>query len=619
MSTWWNRFLEIDLSKNEINTFEVEESWLKDFIGGSGLAARLFLSRVLPDVDPLGPENELYVMTGPLAGTGFPGSSRLAVCARSPLTKIWGEGTVGGDIAPEVKRSGFDGFVIKGVADRPSMLIIEDGKARIEDASALWGKDTYDSIDALNAQFGKPKRARSLVIGPAGENSVPIAAICNDKGDFVGRTGMGAVMGSKRLKAIVVRGSQRPTLARQEGAKEWLRDLNKRVKSHMTAQSLNEMGTDVNMDLGMMTGDVPIKNWTVGEDYDLSANLGGPAMIDSHFVKAKACRSCPIACKRVCKVTEGPFAMEEGPGPEYETCCTFGTLLGNSDLAGVCKANELCNRLGLDTISCGATIAWAMHCHEEGLLSAEALNGISLKWGNIEGAIELVDKIARREGIGDVLAEGVRTASERLGVGADFTTDVKGLEAPAHDPRCLHGMGLAYTTSPRGACHLQHKVLYVEAGMTAYPEVGLESDYIGQTSDGKAKMVLLCENLGVPMNAAVICKFVLGTLSAQDFADMLERATGFGFDIDKLMTCGARIWLIKRALNCMMGMRRKDDRLPKLMLAPTTEGGAEGSVPEIDRMLDEYYEMRGLDPDGLPTRETLEKIGLADVADRLYG
>ncbi len=618
MNTWWNRFLEVNLTTREIGSFAVDESWLRDFIGGSGLAARLFFSRVSPDVDPLGPENELYVMTGPLAGTGFPGSSRLAVCARSPLTNIWGEGTVGGDIAPEIKRSGFDGVVIKGMADRPTMLVIDEGEARLEDANTLWARETYDAIDALNADFGKPKRARSLVIGPAGENKVPFAAICNDKGDFVGRTGMGAVMGSKRLKAIVVRGSKRRPLARERGAKEWVRELNKRIREDVRAQGLNEMGTDINMDLGMMLGRVPVKNWTVGEDYDLSSNLGGPVMADSFLVKAKACKSCPIACKRVCRVEKGPFAMEEGPGPEYETCCTFGTMIGNPDLAGVCKANERCNRLGLDTISCGATIAWAMHCHEEGLLSTEALDGIALKWGNIEGAIELIEKIARRDGIGDVLAEGSRTAAQRLGVGEQITAEVKGLEMPAHDPRCLHGMGLAYAMSTRGACHQQHKVLFVEAGMSAYPEVGMEDDYEGQTSEGKAKMVLLCENFGVPMNAALICEFVLNCIGAGDFVEMLDRATGFGYDIDKLMTCGGRIWLLKRALNCLMGVRRKDDRLPKLLLTPTAEGGAAGSVPDIDRMIDEYYEIRGLNTEGLPTRETLEKAGLIEVVGRLY-
>jgi len=237
----------------------------------------------------------------------------------------------------------------------------------------------------------------------------------------------------------------------------------------------------------------------------------------------------------------------------------------------------------------------------------------------MEAALALVERIGAREGIGDTLALGSRAAAAQLGVGEDKTTHVKGLEAPMHDPRGLHGMGLAYAMSTRGACHLQHKVLYVEAGMSSYPEIGLEENYEGQTSDGKAQMVLLCENFGVPMNAAVICKFVLGTLQADDLAEMLDRCTGFGYDIESLLACGARIWLLKRSLNCLMGVTRADDTLPAPLLTPTTEGGAEGSVPEIERMVEEYYTLRGLDPEGRPTRETLERAGLAEVASRLHG
>ncbi|NOZ88010.1 MAG: aldehyde ferredoxin oxidoreductase family protein [Deltaproteobacteria bacterium] len=617
MGTWWNRFLEVDLSNRTMNTFSLDQETLYLFIGGSGLGARLFWDRQDPQVDPFSVESEIYMLTGPLAGTGFPGSSRLAVCARSPLTGIWGESTVGGNVAPELKRTGYDGIIVKGKADAPVVLIIDEQGPRLESAANLWGKETYDVIDEIKSRSGDGRPYRVLAIGPAGEKLVKFACLCNDKGDFAGRTGMGAVMGSKNLKAVVLRGNNKPLLARSEGAREWTRELNKKVRENMTAQSLHEMGTDANMDLGMMTGDVPVENWTKGEAFDLSSSLGGPALADEFLVRAGACESCPIACKRICKVDSGPYAMEKGPGPEYETCATFGTMIGNGNLAGVCKVNERCNRLGMDTISCGSVVAWFFHMAEKGLLSGQELGGVSAAFGNLDAAIELVELIGRREGIGDVLAEGSRKAAEILGKGEDLTVEVKGLEAPMHDPRTMHGMGLAYAMSTRGACHLQHMVLYVEAGMSTYPEAGLAENYEGQTSDGKAEMVYICENLGVPMNSALICKFVFGTLSAGDLAEMLDRATGFGYDIDRLMQCGERIWLLKRSLNCLMGVERKDDRLPKAILTPLAEGGAEGSVPDIDRMIDEYYDIRGLRDDGRPKEKTLRNAGLDFVAQRL--
>jgi aldehyde:ferredoxin oxidoreductase len=289
-------------------------------------------------------------------------------------------------------------------------------------------------------------------------------------------------------------------------------------------------------------------------------------------------------------------------------------MLGNSNLAAVCRANDRCNRLGLDTISCGSTVAWAMHCYEQGLLSADDLDGLELSWGAVDGALALVEKIALREGVGDVLAMGSREAARRLGVGADLAVHVKGLEAPMHDPRGFHGLGLAYAVSNRGACHLQHTAVYVELGMSSYPEIGLEEDYAGPSSDGKARMVHICENLGAVVNSALICMLVFGTLAPADLARMLDAATGFGQDVNALLACGERIWLLKRVLNCRMGVRREDDWLPRALLTPTREGGAAGSVPEIERMMAEYYAVRGLDRQGVPARETLERVGLGWAA-----
>jgi aldehyde:ferredoxin oxidoreductase len=611
--------LEIDLRTGKKEKISIEEEERRKFLGGSGLAARIFFDSFDPKVDPLAPGNPLIVMTGPVVGTQFPGTSRFAVCGKSPLTGIWGEGTCGGNFGPELKFAGMDGIIFKGASPSPVYLVIEDDQIEIRDAKDLWGMDNYSVTDFLKERHGKEKRPKILSVGPAGENLVKFATICNDKGDFIGRTGMGALMGSKKLKAVVVKGTKKVEISFPEEYATLRKSLIVKSRDAVLAQSFRSMGTDAGMDLGMMTGDVPIKNWMIGEDFQLSANLGGPSLTEKYLAKSHACSFCPVACKRIVKVEDGPFKTEEGPGPEYETCCTFGTLIMNGNLAGVIKANEWCNRYGVDTISCGATIAFAMEAFEKGLINKNDTDGIDLTWGNISGAIELLHKIAKKEGIGALLSEGSREAAKRLGKGADeFTVEVKGLEAPMHDPRGFHGMGLAYMTSIRGACHLMHLALGVEQGITTYSEAGFQDNYTGQTSEEKAEVIKLCEDLGLPCNSLVICEFVAWTLSANDLAAMVRVTTGFDFTLKDLLACGERTWLLKRGLGNMMGVRSRDDRLPKRILTPLKEGAAAGSIPDVEKLLREYYEIRGLDEGGRPKKEVLIKAGLEVLAKRLH-
>jgi len=425
------KILEINLSNGKIETKSIKEEDQRKFLGGSGLAAKIFFDFFDTKVDPLSPENPLIVMTGPVVGTQFPGTSRFAVCGKSPLTGIWGEGTCGGNFGPELKFAGIDGIVFKGASPAPIYLSIEDDRVELRDASDLWGMDNYSVTDFLKERHGKEKGPKVLSIGPAGENLVKFAAICNDKGDFIGRVGMGALMGSKKLKALVVKGTKKVEVSHPEEYAALRKSLIVKSRDAMPAQSLRSMGSDAGMDLGMMTGDIPIKNWMVGEDFELSANLGGPSLTEKYLTRNHACSFCPIACKRVVRVDDGPFKTEEGPGPEYETCCSFGTLIMNYDLAGVIKANEWCNRYGMDTISCGATIAFAMEAFEKGLITKRDTDGIDLTWGNVTGAIELVHKIAKKEGIGAVLSEGSREAAKRLGKGAEeFSESLCCLPAP---------------------------------------------------------------------------------------------------------------------------------------------------------------------------------------------
>jgi aldehyde:ferredoxin oxidoreductase len=614
------KILEVNLGNGKIETKSIKEEDQRKFLGGSGLAAKIFFDSFDPEVDPLSPENSLIVMTGPIVGTQFPGTSRFAVCGKSPLTGIWGEGTCGGNFGPELKFAGIDGIVFKGASPTPIYLSIEDDRVELRDASDLWGMDNYSVTDFLKERHGKEKRPKVLSIGLAGENLVKFAAICNDKGDFIGRTGMGAVMGSKKLKALVVKGTKKVEVSHPDQYSALRKTLITKSRDAMPAQSLRSMGSDAGMDLGMMTGDIPIKNWMVGEDFELSANLGGPSLTEKYLTRNHACSFCPIACKRVVRVDDGPFKTEEGPGPEYETCCSFGTLIMNYDLAGVIKANEWCNRYGMDTISCGATIAFAMEAFEKGLITKRDTDGIDLTWGNVTGAIELVHKIAKKEGIGAVLSEGSREAAKRLGKGAEeFSVEVKGLEVPMHDPRGFHGMGLAYMTSIRGGCHLMHLALGVEQGISTYTEAGFQENYIGQTSEGKAEMIKLCEDFGLPCNSLLICEYVAWTLSANDLAEMVRVTTGFDFTLKDLLACGERTWLLKRGLGNMMGVSMKDDRLPKRILTPLKEGAAAGSVPDVEKLLREYYEIRGLGEEGRPKKEVLIKAGLEDLAKKLYG
>jgi aldehyde:ferredoxin oxidoreductase len=611
------KFLLVNLTDNICSDFIIEDSVLQKFIGGSCLAAKLFFDKYPLDADPLSEQNPLMIMTGPMVGSGFPGTSRFSICAKAPQTGIWGESACGGTFGPELKKAGYDGIVFEGKADSPVYLSIMDGQAQLNDASHLWGKDIYEVTDVLKAD---DKSIKVLTIGPAGENLVQISAIGNDKGHFSGRTGLGAVMGSKKLKAIVVRGKEKTGKADEERYKAAFKRAVAEVKDSAIAEGLHMMGSDANMDLGMITGDVPIKNWTVGEDFNLSYNLSGPTMREKYLTKAHACSNCPVACKRIVKVDEGPFATEEGPGPEYETCGTFGTMLMNPDLSAVIKANELCNKYGMDTISCGSAIALSMELYEKGTLSKDDVGGLDLTWGNMEAVMSLIRKMAYREGFGDTLADGAVKAAQKIGGDAiDSVVHVKGLEAPMHDPRGFHGMGLAYMMSNRGACHLQHAVLATEQGMASWPQLfDMKDDYEGTTSVEKAALVYNSENYGILANSLAICHYLVYTLKPETIIEAFNAITGYNFTFEDLLEAGMRDWTLKRGFNNLLGITVTDDKLPKRLLTALEEGGGAGSVPDVKLLLNEYYAIRGLDERGYPKQEKLIELGLEELRDRLY-
>ncbi|RJP30077.1 MAG: aldehyde ferredoxin oxidoreductase [Actinobacteria bacterium] len=599
------RYLEVDLGSGEIRVREFEEELFRKYIGGTGLAAYLFLKEMDPLVDPLSPENPLMFFCGPLTGTSFPGSGRSSVVAMSPLSGLWGECNVGGAFGAAVKLAGFDGIVFKGKAPGPVLFWLDGDQAELRDASHLWGLDTYETNERLQEELkGDGASVRTMQIGPAGENGVRFAAIVNEIGSVAGRCGLGAVMGDKNLKAVAVRGRGKMEYADPEAAREISKRLADKLKGHLLAGTLHELGTNGALDTGMLSGDVPVKNWSVGEWMDALDTLNSFYYNDNILVKIVGCYACTVRCKRVVKVDEGPYAMHEHAGPEYETVCLMGTNLMNASLEAVAKANDLCNRLGMDTIAMGSVIALLMEAQEKGI-AGEGLTGLDLSWGNMEAALEAIRLTAARDGFGDSMAEGSLALATSLGA-PELAVTVRGMDFPAHDPRGFHGYGLAYAMGTRGACHLNSVNLLVEGGMGSWPEIGLKGPYKGMTSKGKAEITWKCLSIGQLFNSLCMCEFIGAFLSLDDQVDMLRAATGFDWTLDELLECGWRIWYLKRHILNLRGSGRNDDVLPPKAMTPTEEGTNAGSIPNMEKMLAEIYELAGLDAEGTVPPDKVE-------------
>lgn len=606
MRGFTGRYLMVNLGSGEISTRELDEGLYRKYIGGTGIGAYLFLKEFDPLVDPLSPDNPLMFLDGPLTGTSFPGSGRSAVVAMSPLTGLWGESNVGGAFGAAVKLAGYDGIIFTGRSEKPVFLWLDDDKAELRDASSLWGLDAYQTNERLQAELkngGGP--VRTMQIGPAGENGVRFAAIINDLGSVAGRCGLGTVMGNKNLKAVAVRGSGKAGYVDPARARELSKALANKLKNHFLAQSLHELGTNGAFDTGMLSGDVPVRNWTQGEWMEALDTLNSFYYNDHILVKIVGCYACTIRCKRVVQVKEGPFAMEqEHAGPEYETVCLMGTNLLNPSLEAVAKANDLCNRLGVDTIAMAGVIAALMEAQEKGIVGPDR-TGLDFSWGNMEAAIEAIRLTAAREGFGEIMARGSREMTEELGA-PDLSVHVRGLDFPAHDPRGFHGYGLGYTLGARGACHLNSVNMLVEGGMASWPEVGLKGPFKGTTSKGKAEMTWKCLSIGQLFNSLCMCEFVGGFLSLNDQVDMVRAATGFDVTLDELLECGWRIWYLKRHILNLRGSGRNHDVLPPKALTPNQEGANAGSVPNMERMLAEIYELASLDEEGKVPAEKIE-------------
>jgi aldehyde:ferredoxin oxidoreductase len=606
------KLLVVDLTTGTIKDELLNTTIAQDFVGGAGYAARYLYDELGPGTNPLGPENTLMFMTGPLVGTKAPSCGRHEVCALSPLTGIWGESNSGGFWGAELKFSGYDGIIIRGRSERPVWLSIVEGQApRLNDASHIWGQDTYQTQQSLREELDD-QRARVASIGPAGENQVLYAAIMNDHGRAAGRTGMGAVMGSKNLKAIAVRGSSKVPLANEDAFRETAKEAVQNILDEITTQVYRQMGTASFVDMSLMWGNMPHKYWSQAR-FDEATNLSGVTMMETILTRAVPCYGCTVACGREVSLEDTPYQVPVVDGPEYETVAMLGSMLLVDDLPGVSYAGHLCNQLGLDTISAGSSISLAYLLYERGFITTADTGGLPLNWGDIETAHVLLEMIAHRRGLGDLLAQGTKRIAEHYQA-SDLAVHVNGLEPAAHDPRALSGMALVYATSPRGACHMQGDMYSVDMGMTL-PEVGLVPSGRFRTR-GKAKVVSNLQDWRTLYNNAIMCVFV--NPKPQVLAQLLSEATGGPADLAWWLRAGERAFTLKRAFNNRLGVNRGSDRLPERLFIPMANG-SQGRRPHFGKLLEDYYAYREWDwESGKPTRHKLLSLELGNAADDLW-
>jgi aldehyde:ferredoxin oxidoreductase len=613
------KILYVDLNSKNFEVRGVPESFFREYLGGSGAASKIFLDHYKETLEPFSKDNPIIIMTGPMAGTPTPSVSRFTISALSPLTGIWGESNCGGFFAAKLKFAGFDGIVITGKSETPVYLYISPKSIAIRDASKVWGLDTYESEELLKSENGVD--AEIITIGPAGENLVPFASVVNRRGHLAGRTGMGAVFGSKRLKAVVVKGTEPVNIARKDEYNAYLKEILEVYKENMTMAALKDAGSNSSYDLSLQTGDLPMKNWSKG-DWPEGELLGTAYYKEKILVGIETCYACPVACKRLVEVKEGPYKTEKGPGPEYETVAEYGAMLQIPDLEFVAHVNNIANRMGFDTITSGSTIAFLMDMYENGVINRDFLSGVDLKFGNKEAVLETVKSIAYRKGIGELVSLGSQKIAELIGDRAkDYITTVKGLEAPMHDPRGNFALALGYGLSVRGACHVSSLVFPISSGFMYFPEIPEFVDF-GEpySEEKKAPMVVKAENFGMFFNhSAIWCIFGGSALNATQAVTLFNLVTGFDYSIDDLMEKGERIWYIKRGIDNLFGVGSKDDRLPKKLRTPLSEGPTQGLAPDDEKMLKEYYELRQIDEiTGKPKKEVLEKLGSYDLKRLLY-
>jgi aldehyde:ferredoxin oxidoreductase len=607
------KILWVDLSKKELKDEALDEKIGRDFYGGYGLGARILFSRQKAGADPLGPDNILGITTGVLTGTDALGGSRYVMVGKSPLTGGWGDANSGGNVGPYLKFAGYDAVFFTGTADKPVYLLIDNGKAELKDAAHLWGKDSFETQDILREAHGKDLEVACL--GPSGEKVCLISAVMNNKGRAAARSGLAAVMGSKKLKAIAVRGNMKVPVDDPEKSKA----MRKKHLSNMgpRAEFVGKFGTPFLFNMSCESDDAPCKNWggVAVIDFPGYKDISGEPVI-AQQERPYACWHCPIGCGGHMKASTGEYKYEAGAHkPEYETLAMFGSNCLNNNLASIIKINDICNRYGLDTISTGASIAFTIECYENGILTKEDTDGIEMTWGNHKSIVAMTEKLAKREGFGDIIADGVKKAAERIGKGSEkYAMHIAGQEVPAHDSRGGHAFAIGYGAEPTPARHTQ-------GGEGPFPDDTMP-EYDHESFKGRGEPHKFGSNLTQVYNATGVCMIVFGDGygSGDYLLEALQVITGWDIDKEEMLKTGERIDTMRQAFNIREGLKTPW-KLPDRMMGipPKTEGPRAGITLNEDDLFNEYYAARGWDRQtGKPSKEKLLELGLDDVAKALW-
>ncbi len=620
-SGYMGQILRVNLSSGHCSIEAIDADTARKFVGGVGYAARILYSEVRPGVDPMGSENKLIFATSPLSDNLVPGGGSVSVCFKSPMSNAWGESRSGGNFGPDLRRAGFDLLIIEGASEKPVYLEVIDGIASLKDAAALFGKDVYEKTDLIEEWMPADLKRKSVMcIGPAGEKRVAFASImCRDRA--AGRSGGGAVMGAKNILAVAVGGRAKANHANRKAFMTAVKDAVTTVKKSEVCAWFNEFGTTADLSGADESGDLPTKNWR-------SNSWGEGSRLFDYFqknilVKPTQCYTgCPIGCGRVCKVKQGAYKTPEHEGGEYETVAAFTAFALNKDMDAAVHCGYLCNKWGMDTISAGAVISFAMDCYTEGLLSAQEVQGVDLSWGNTLALPVMLEKIAFRQGLGDILALGVRDAAEKIGKGSEkFAIHVKGLEGAAHDPRSSKTLGLGYGTASRGMCHI-HPVdgMSYDKGKMDYglQKYGVrDPETVDQWDEnGKGKDLAVLQQGQILPNILSTCKFMgYAGITPDHWAGMLSATTGWDIDGKELLKVGERVLNLQRLFNMRESLGRKDDMLPERVLSMPESGPfkdeARCTIKAYDDLLDEYYEASGWNiKTGAPTEAKLRELDL---------
>jgi aldehyde:ferredoxin oxidoreductase len=624
--SYHNKVLRVNLTDGTIAVEEPGAVYFRRYIGGWNIIADVLLRKVPAGADPLGPENVLVFAPGVLTGLAISGASRNAVGAKSPITGGFGAAEVGGNWPAQLKRAGFDALIVEGAAEKPVYLWIADGKCEIRDASHLWGKGTKETQATIRKELGED-RAELAMIGPGGENLVRYACVMNGLKDAAGRTGMGAVMGSKKLKAVAVRGTMNVEGADPDTIRAMARRAAQEVREEKRAAWASKAGTGgTDLEGGIISGNMPVRNFRDGEFPEIS---GLEFIMEKIGIRMEGCWACAVRCKKVVQAQE-PYEIDpEYGGPEYETIGSLGSTCGVSDIVAVSKANVFCNDYSLDTIDTGVTIAFAMECFENGLLTLKDTEGIDLRFGNGEAMIQMVDKIAKREGLGDILAEGLLPAAAKIGQGAErYAVHAKGQAQPMHEPRLKRGLAIGYAVSPTGAdhCHSLHDTGLMYPGEDGFLRneqlrgMGvLEAMELESLGPEKVRATIYYSMASIMQNCLTICSFIGWSL--RELSDMVQAATGWDVSEYELLKAGERAMTLARTFNIREGLTVEDDQLCPRSYSPTQGGAlAEGGIDmeELREAIHTYYVMMGWDKEtGMPAVEKLYELGIGWAAEYL--